>query len=203
MRGVGLLLVLCLAALPAMGKTYKWVDERGVTHYGDTIPPKYAGQGTEELNRRGLVIKRTERALTEDERRARDAALEKKREEDARRLEAERRDRALLNTYTSEEEIDLARNRNLQQIDLVIKGTALRLKSVDDRLSKSRGQAAALRGQNRPVPEWLREEIQDAEAERGRLKSIHDQKVSEMGDVRARYDAEKRRFNELKLQQPR
>ena len=27
------------------GVAYKWVDEQGVVHYGDNIPPQYAQQG--------------------------------------------------------------------------------------------------------------------------------------------------------------
>ena len=30
-------------SLPAAAKLYKWVDDQGVTHYGETIPPPYAG----------------------------------------------------------------------------------------------------------------------------------------------------------------
>jgi hypothetical protein len=30
------------AATWADGQTYKWVDDQGVTHYGDTIPPQYS-----------------------------------------------------------------------------------------------------------------------------------------------------------------
>src|ERR1700761_6565617 len=31
-------------AAPGARPTYKWVDKDGVVHYGDHIPPEYAGQ---------------------------------------------------------------------------------------------------------------------------------------------------------------
>ena len=31
-------LILAAAAAPALGQVYKWVDERGVTHYGERPP---------------------------------------------------------------------------------------------------------------------------------------------------------------------
>ncbi len=39
------LLALCATSIAARADsqtTYKWVDDQGVTHYGDSIPPQYA-----------------------------------------------------------------------------------------------------------------------------------------------------------------
>ena len=33
-----LTLVMCCVALPAVAQIYKWVDEKGVTHYGEKAP---------------------------------------------------------------------------------------------------------------------------------------------------------------------
>ena len=52
------------------GQMYKWVDENGVTHYGQTIPPEYRDQAAEEMNRRGMTVRRIEPAGTPEERRA-------------------------------------------------------------------------------------------------------------------------------------
>jgi hypothetical protein len=56
-------LILCAVALVAStggaawgapGRTmYKWVDEQGVTHYGDRIPPEYASQEQHVINSTG------------------------------------------------------------------------------------------------------------------------------------------------------
>ena len=45
------------------GRTlYKWVDDQGVTHYGDRIPPEYAGQEQHIINAQGIEINRLEEA---------------------------------------------------------------------------------------------------------------------------------------------
>src|SRR3984893_16450355 len=47
------------AAGAANGRTlYKWVDEQGVTHYGDHIHPEYAKQERHVINSQGFEIER-------------------------------------------------------------------------------------------------------------------------------------------------
>src|SRR5271155_228099 len=36
--------------------TYKWVDDQGVVHYGDSIPPQYAQKESTLLNKEGVAI---------------------------------------------------------------------------------------------------------------------------------------------------
>src|ERR1700680_3547551 len=74
------------------GRTvYKWVDEQGVTHYGDHIPPEYAAQEQHVINSQGVETERIEAQRTPEQM----AAEEKK------RFEAElkaSRDKNLMNT---------------------------------------------------------------------------------------------------------
>ena len=44
------------------GKLYKWVDENGVTHYGDAIPPEYSKQTHDVLNEQGRKVGTVNRA---------------------------------------------------------------------------------------------------------------------------------------------
>ncbi len=117
--------ILFIAALavgqPALAATYKWVDENGKTQYGDTIPPQYVKRGSEELDKKGVVIKRTPAAMSEEQRKAKLEADVKKKDQERLAMEQKRKDRALLATYTSEKEIDLIRDRNLQPFDQQIK----------------------------------------------------------------------------------
>src|SRR5574340_1823053 len=99
-------------SLPVAAKMYKWVDDKGVTHYGETIPPEYAHKDRSELDKSGRVIEKKE-VLTPEERRANEEAEAKKRADEEAALERKRRDKALVNTYSSEKEIDLARNRKI------------------------------------------------------------------------------------------
>ena len=40
----------------AEAKVYKWVDNNGVTHYGETIPPEYASKDNVQLDEKGRVV---------------------------------------------------------------------------------------------------------------------------------------------------
>ena len=72
----GLLLAFIVGltfSLPAAAKLYKWVDDQGITHYGETIPPEYAHKDRAELNKSGRVVNK-ETVPTPEEREAKKLA---------------------------------------------------------------------------------------------------------------------------------
>jgi hypothetical protein len=114
LRSVLPVVLLALASGPAAAqKLYKWVDENGQVHYGDKIPPEYANQDREVLNKQGLSVGREEGAETPEEARARE---EREKQAKAAADQAQR-DRMLLATYQNVDEIELLRARRLDQID--------------------------------------------------------------------------------------
>src|SRR5690349_13314121 len=109
----GLGLLAASLVVPAQAAMYKWVDEKGHVQYGDSIPPQYRNQNSEELNKRGVVTKKGEAALTPEQIKAKadeDARMKVQKQKEA---EQQRHDNALLATYTDEKEIDLKRDREL------------------------------------------------------------------------------------------
>src|ERR1700739_2905881 len=75
-------------------KVYKWVDDQGVTHYGDQIPPEYASQAHGVINNQGIEVEHTDAEKSPEQLAA----------ENQRKLAAEQRasrDRNLLSTYGS------------------------------------------------------------------------------------------------------
>lgn len=153
MKKLFLFVAALVAGQPALATTYKWVDEHGNTQYGDTIPPQYVKRGSEELNKKGVVIKKIEGAMSEEQIKAKAEADAKKKTEERQALEQKRRDRALLATYTSEKEIDLIRDRNLQPFDQQIKemeGELQRakgagIKHFQDEIAKKKREREAVR----------------------------------------------------------
>lgn len=191
------LLALAALAAPAGAATYKWVDEKGVTHYGDTLPPEYAKQGSSELSRKGILIKKTEPALTPGQRKIREEEDARRTGQEQRALQQKRKDAALLNTFSSVEELDLARTRNLQQAEAQIQGAQLRLKSVQGRLARQRAQATALKKAGKPLPADLPREIQNSENEAARIRQDAARAQNERDAIQARFDADRQRFLEL------
>ncbi|MGH8710764.1 MAG: DUF4124 domain-containing protein [Burkholderiales bacterium] len=177
----------------ALAVMYKWVDENGVTHYGDSIPPEYRSRANEELNKRGVIIKKNDAALTPEQIKAKEEELAKRKKE----KETIRRDAVLLGTYSNAEEIDLARDRNLRQIERVIKDTQTQLKSIEDQLKTSRDNAAAYKRENKPVPEGLQMDIETLEKTKQDLEVAILQKRADAEELRARFEEDKKRYIEL------
>lgn len=183
-------------SFPAAAKLYKWVDDRGVTHYGETIPPEYADKDRSELNKSGRVIDSKD-VLSPEEIRAQRASMAdeeaKKREE----LESKRRDTMLVNTYSSVEEIELARKRNVKQIELRINGISSQINIVENQLLRLQNEVDSYSKANRKIPPSLEDDLQTAKERLEKLNGDLEQPVSEKAALDARYDSDKARYKQL------
>src|SRR5512141_546550 len=143
--------------------TYKWVDEKGVIHYTDKVPPEAVNRGNVELSKDGVPVRKLDPALTPEQRRAREQEEERKRQLAKQQEETARRDRALLASYASESEIDLAKARALNTIDAVLQSTT----AYTEQLTKRRVELKAkMEGyKNRPVPPVIERELESLDEE--------------------------------------
>lgn len=183
-------------SFPVTAKMYKWVDDKGTTHYGETIPPEYANKNRTELDKGGRVIEKKE-VLTPEERRANEEAEAKKRAADEAALEAKRRDKALVNTYSNEKEIDLARSRNLQQIDARVNSIGSQVKTANGGLQGFQKEADGFTKAGKPIPQTLKDDLQESQVRLDKLKQDLEKATAEKKAIEARYDADKARYKEL------
>lgn len=190
------LVIGMIFSLPVAAKMYKWVDDKGVTHYGETIPPEYAHKNREELNKAGRVVEKKE-VLTPEERRAKELEDIKKREDEEAALEQKRRDKALLNTYSSVKEIDLARVRNLQQVEARLNSISSQIKAADDKLTGLRKEADGYAKTSKKIPASLQDDVQESQERLTKLQQDLERSKAEKAAVEARYDADKARYREL------
>lgn len=200
MRSLLPLVLLALVSGPAAAqKLYKWVDENGQVHYGDKIPPEYANQDREVLNKQGLAVGREEGAETAEEARAR-----QEREKQAKAAEEQaQRDRMLLATYQNVDEIELLRARRLDQIDaqLTIQEqslTNLKARHAEQVKRASRYQPASQDPKAPPMPEGMAEDIARAESDIRTQQLNLDKRRKERTALNQRFDADVARFKELK-----
>lgn len=183
-------------SLPAAAKMYKWVDDKGVTHYGETIPPEYAHRDREELNKAGRVVEKKE-VLTPEERHARELEDIRKREDEEAALEQKRRDKALLNTYSNVKEIDLTRDRSLQQVEARINSIGSQLKMAEDNLKALQKEADGYTKANRNIHVSLQEDLKESQARLTKLQQDMEKSRAEKAAVEARFNADKARYREL------
>src|SRR5688572_8616 len=89
--------------------TYKWVDEKGVTHYGDSVPAEYSQREKRVLNTHGVEMNKQMAEMTPAE----SAAYAEKVRQETRRKQ---HDFFLISTYPSVREIENVRDTRLGQI---------------------------------------------------------------------------------------
>ncbi|MDP2806502.1 MAG: DUF4124 domain-containing protein [Gallionellaceae bacterium] len=181
----------------AEAKLYKWVDDNGTTHYGETIPPEYSNKDATHFNDKGRIDKRIDK-LTPEEQRAKNVADAKKNADDKIAIETKRKDTALLSTFSNEKEIDLSRDRSLQQVDARINSIHTMLKSArESRVSHVKEQSDPAK-QGKGIQKSLLEDIAQDDARITKLEKELAQNEQELATVKARFEADKLRFRELK-----
>jgi len=165
-------------------KIIKWVDEKGVTHYGDVQPSEYNNKNS-VLNARGMVIQnhdvKTQTPVDTPE-----------------QQEQQRKDKALLASYTTQEEIDLALERHLQMDEITTQGLLVRKTSVQKQLTANKKTADGFVTRKKEVPADLTQDIKSNEAEIAHIDAQMKQQKASSEASKQRFAADKQRFIELK-----
>lgn len=192
---LGVLLAASLA-MPAFAqqkkpssRMYKCVDEAGKVHYSD-------GRDTDcnkgsELNRHGVVVKKP----------GDKPALPSNARNDSKKVElatGERRDRALMATYVTEADIDVARDRSLAIPLQSVKGIEGKLEKANNELLDLKKHADTLASQQKPLPPDLIEDVQIKQKQVAVLETELVQKKANAEAIRARFESDKQRYRELK-----
>jgi len=194
---VTLLTVSALALAGNGPKMYKWVDKSGVTHYGSTIPPEYAGQQSEQLDAQGNVVKTQEAQKTPEQ----IAAEQKAQQEVDRQTQAvaakQAHDKVLLDTYTSIADMNRDRDSKLASIDAQINVFNGTIGGLQTTLADLQDRSNELVSKNQPVTPKLQKQIDDTKAQ---LITNQQQLLKEQQhkqEVSAQFAADIERFKEL------
>jgi hypothetical protein len=175
---------------------YRWVDENGVVHYGDRIPPQYATKESTLLNKQGVEVGHTEaqkspEQLAEDERQ-RQAMLRQK-----------QHDSFLLTTYTSVKDIEALRDERLFQISTQRHAAEQYTEGLHSRLSGLQSRARSFKPYSdnpdaRRMPDDLAEDlvrtVNEMRTQRGALAA----KDAEESTLRQQFQADIDRYRELR-----
>ena len=198
------ILAACALSLQA-GAAFRCVDEKGRTHVGDTPPPGCANVPLQEVTRGGTVIRTIQPSMTEEQVKARADAEEKQRQAEKAVAEQKRKDMALLATYSSDKEFDVARDRNIEPLTARIRQSEERLKEIDKRVAAVKDEmefykAGKKKGTARKdeMPSGLQAELVRLDEEK---KSIHKgiaASEKEIAEMRTKFDIDKKRWLVLK-----
>jgi hypothetical protein len=199
-------LVLPLAGYAQRGdspKLYRWVDDKGVVHYTDSIPPQYANRDRNVLNNQGVRVGFEEGEITPEERAAMAAREAEAATEAAAKAEVARRDRMLLETYLSVADIEDLRNRRLELLESQIKVTELYLTNLRKRLVSLQDEASVYKPyttrEGAPqIPPNLALDISRTAASINLYEETLSRTRSDQATLRTAFDADIARFRELK-----
>ena len=192
--------VLSLAAGGSGAALYKWVDEKGRVQYSDK-PPADREKSAVQMTNRGVVVKKLEPGLSAEQKKAKEDELARRKQEDSRSAEQRRQDNALLQSFTSVQEIDMKRDREVQSIDTMIANLRGQERSVAERLAEDRKRLEGYGKRNKPPPDALKEDVQRNEAQTKVIRDEIERRHQEILDTRAKYEALKKRYQELREQE--
>jgi hypothetical protein len=174
---------------------YRWVDEQGVVHYGDSIPPQYAEKAHELLNKQGIQVghedaQKTPEQLTEEARGQAEAFKRKQ------------HDSFLVTTYTSVKDIEALRDTRLDQVQGQRVAAEAYVENLNSRLVALQNRAKLFRPYSpradaRRMPDDLAEDLVRT------LNELHTQsnaltaKNEEVSAMRAQFQSDIERYREL------
>jgi hypothetical protein len=186
------------AAPPGQSKgsvTYRWVDDQGVVHYGDTVPPQYAAKDRQILNAQGVPVgdlgaQKTPEQLAVEER------------ERAEMIKQKQHDSFLITTYTSVNDIEALRDARLAQIKTQQSAGQQYVESLRSRLASLEARAMTYRPYSdnasaRRMPDDLAENLVRTVDELHVQSNALAARASEEADVRAQFNADIARYREL------
>ena len=185
-------------------KLYRWVDKNGQVHYGDSVPPEYAEQDRDVLNRQGVKVGREEGTITPEEAAAKAAEEKAAREEQKRKL----RDRVLLQTYQSVQELQILRDNRLELVDAQLTIQEQSLSNLRAQRAQIERMAARYTPINKepgalPLPDEVATDLErsanDITTQEGNLVKRREEREN----IRQTFEADIKRYQELRAVKPR
>jgi len=169
-------------------------DVNGKRTCGDPAPPQCLDKAKTVFDRGG-VAREVERPLTQEEVAAREAEKARQAEEKKKAEELARRDRALRDSYTTENDIDKARDRAIVEIEKNAEQAKNRLEAAEKKRLKLDQEKEFYT--KKPVPANLQSQIKDNDAEIAAQQKALQQRDADIEAVKARFEADKKRYREL------
>jgi hypothetical protein len=200
---VGLLLGLAVlggqaaaAADSKVGVAYRWVDEHGVVHYGDSVPPQYSEKERTIFNSRGVAVGHISAQKSAEQQAADDREeqeINKQRQHDS----------FLIATYTSVKDIERLRDVRLDQMkgqrvaaEQYVETLRSRLASLQSRAMLFRPYNA--RGDAHRMPDDLAEDLVRTVNELRIQSTALTAKSDEESTLRSQFNADIERYQLLR-----
>jgi len=193
--------ILLSCSFATQAKMYKWVDENGQMHFGDKIPVQYQVKAHDEINESGAVINHREAAKTIEQKataaraereRKRLALIEKKKQQ---------RDRVLLDTYTTERDLLVARDSRLDAVGSQIQLAESIIDDSNNKIESMEKQVISIEESKRAVPDSLYKRIENEKHQVEVQTKVMKKNIVRRDEIATQFNGYIVRFQELKAEQ--
>ena len=194
-------MVSLLFAPHAHAAMKKWVDEFGQVHYGDRVPFEYLRNEHSELNDQGVTIHRSKKMKSEEEytaealQRKIQVIADKKKQLEERR--AALRDRVLIDTFTTENDLMIARDARLDSVDSQISLAKTLIKNDNKKLADVTKRIKEIEASGRKAPENLYKDVSSVSKQLENNHAFTEDKINERTYIIESFDKDVKRFREL------
>jgi hypothetical protein len=193
--------VLLACAFPAQAKMYKCVDENGQIHFGDKIPTEYLVKEHDELNELGVKTRHREAAKTPEQK-----AEERRQERERKKVELEekkkkQRDRVLLDTYTTERDLIVARDSRLDAVNSQIRLAETIISDSNKKIDSMEQQVTDIKASNREVPLDLYDRIDNEKQQVAVQTQVMQNHKKRSVEISEQFNGYIERFKVLKAEQ--
>ena len=195
-----IILLSYLASVPAAmaGSIKCWTNTDGVRECGYSVPPEYSQQRIDILNERGIKIDVKEAANTKEQLEE-DARLAKiKQEELQLQEEARLRDTILLNSFTTERDIKISYDDKIEVVNGIVEITNSSTRILQQKLQAVEKKAANYERAGETTPEDVLNQINSLKRQLKDNDKFIAQKEGEIKVLKQNYEADLKRFRELK-----
>jgi hypothetical protein len=193
---LSLIFILLVPVAQAAGEFYCCQDPAsGRRICGDSLPSQCRGQAYRILDSGGNVVREVGPPLTAEQKaeQAAEARRRKQMEEAAR--EQRRKDQALLDTYATPKDIDMAQAKAEGDVVIAIRNAETSIEASRNKRKKFEAEAEFYQKKALPAP--LEKELRTIDHEIKVQQELMDVKKRELEAVRSKYEADRKRYQEL------
>jgi len=195
----------CLFTPVVYAGSTKWIDKNGQVHYSDRVPVEYLNKSHSKISDEGVTLsvteaKKTKQVLSAEHKLNKIKAAEARKKIIIARKKA-LRDRVLLYTFTTENDLILARDARVDAIDSQISLAKTLIKNDEIKLSNAKGRITSIVKNNRIAPKNLHQEVSSLGKQINNNYVYIGEKSTERKKIFQTFTEDLARFRELKKEQ--
>jgi len=190
-------LPLLLAHGSVQAQIYMCKDEKGRPITSDRPILECIGRTIKEFDKKGIARREIPPPPTAEQKREIELQEQKRKAEEIAAAEQRHRDRALRLRYSSEDDIETARKREVAPLQESLKRDMSLLLETEKKKYEAQVEANAYKKKNAAIPVDLQRKITRSDETIGGLKKVIQEREEELAETNAKFDESLRHFRRM------